>query len=694
MFLGLIALFVSALPLGATLLRCGEWLLGRRLRVALWERVLASLYGAGAFLFVLASIPLPIFTADLVEGSLGVGAVGLLVFWWRDRWSSPRYLLHHARYWPTIVVALGMLGLLSVEVAYGTFPPLPNAYDGSVQALYAHLLILHQTIPSTLAPYASAGVVYPQGTAVWLTLPTLLFGWPVALSPLLLTPLFLALSVPSAYCLGSRLERTGDLEPSRWGLLFAAGFGLLVSWPRFFVGGSYDFAFGLALFLVASGWVIQIGRKGSWSWPETIGVGVLLGSASALSVSIGETLALLLLASLLVYRRGWGRVRTWVARYVAAVAISVLFLARSFVLFGVWYSYPGHVLRSTGTPPYAATPPINGPLNYQGVIGLLDPFVPWKWRLSPIPVLSFELELLLAIGLVLVFLCHIGPLSRIFTPWLSAQLTTPLTLVLLVTFLATVGIIASQVHGLGLSFLTSLASVSEESFLLFVGFELFALIPLVAVTDYLWPPADAKTRPATTRLGREVGPTRGRRTAQTRRGEPSRRAGTVVAVVVLLAPLATGAGFTAIDGPSVVHNGIAPLANATTGDVEALEWAGAHLPSCSHVLVALGSAALFLPEFADVQLVFPMLPYSVNFSFHVAIQSLTQGVYNASVRAALLSLDITEVFATGASFTGYPQFNVSALKAATDFLQLFDSADAFIFEFLPGATLLDCSPSS
>ena len=692
-YLGLVTLFVSAVPLGATLLRCGEWLLGRRLTLALLERILASFYGAGSLLFVLASIPLPIFTAELVFGLLSVGAVALILFWWRERWASLRFLRRHLGNVPTLVVGLGTLGLLAFEVAYGTFPPLPNAFDGSVQTLYAQLLILHHTIPSTLAPYASAGVVYPQATAVWLALPSMLFGWPVAVSPLLLTPLFLALSVPSAYCLGARLERTEELRPSRCGLVFAGGFGLLVSWPRFFVGSSYDFAFGLALFLVASGWLLQLGRKIRWSWRETVGVGLLLGSASALSVTVGETLLLLLFASLLVYQLGWNRVRIWLPRYVTAVAISILFLARSLILFGVWYSYPGHVLRPTGAPPYAPTAPINGPLNFQGVVGLLDPFVSWKWKLSPIPALSFEIGVLLAVGLVLVFLRYLRPNAGVLARALPTRLTTPLVLTLLVTFLTTVVIIVSQVPGLGLSFLTSLTSVSEMSFLLFVAFELLALTPLVAAAEYLWPPEKPDAPPAADPKPAESSSSASRPVARTRtRGRP-RRGRTALAVAVLLVPLATGAGFTALDGPGVLHAGISPLANATTGDVEALEWAGAHLPSCSHVLVALGSAALFLPEFANVQLVYPMLPYSVNFSYHLVIQSLTQGFYNRSVRSALLSLDITEVFATGATFTGYPQFNVSALNSSSDFSELFASDDAFIFEFLPGATLLDCPAS-
>ncbi|MFZ1023788.1 MAG: hypothetical protein WAN87_06615, partial [Thermoplasmata archaeon] len=65
---GLVALFLLALPLGSLLVEAAERLIGRSLDFSVTERVLLSFYATGGFLFIVASIPLPLFTVGTVVG--------------------------------------------------------------------------------------------------------------------------------------------------------------------------------------------------------------------------------------------------------------------------------------------------------------------------------------------------------------------------------------------------------------------------------------------------------------------------------------------------------------------------------------------------------------------------------------------------------------------------------------------------
>jgi hypothetical protein len=165
-----------------------------------------------------------------------------------------------------------------------------------------------------------------------------------------------------------------------------------------------------------------------------------------------------------------------------------------------------------------------------------------------------------------------------------------------------------------------------------------------------------------------------------------------LAVAVLALPLAFGAGVTAVDVPSYLDTHMAEFTNATSADLAALDWAGAHLPACSRVLVAPGSAAQFLPLFATVNVVFPMVPASNNLSYSVAVSDLTNGTYTNTTRAALLLLGVTEVFVTGQASVSFLPFLSRGPAGSTDFSDLFDQGDAAIFLFGPGATEGHCLP--
>jgi hypothetical protein len=124
--------------------------------------------------------------------------------------------------------------------------------------------------------------------------------------------------------------------------------------------------------------------------------------------------------------------------------------------------------------------------------------------------------------------------------------------------------------------------------------------------------------------------------------------------------------------------------------VAGLEWAGRALPECARVLVAPGSAAEYLPEYAQVRVLFPAFPAVYNLSYDSAVTALVAGQYNGSIRGDLLALSVDAVFVTGRTTVQFPPFEPSAFEGSSDFSPVFLSGDAEIYAFLPGVSATGC----
>lgn len=688
-FLGVVFLFLAGVPLGLLLLRVLEHLRGRTFSLSGAERALAAPYLATALLFVAASLPAPLYGTWLVVGAWSVGSVAMAYLWIRERGASLRPAVRWILSGTGGAVLLLTAGLDALEVwATGTHP-FPNSYDGSFQTLYVHLLVSNHTLAWTLQPYAAMGVVYPQGAAVWMSFPVLVLGWSVQSAPIVLPPFFLGLSPLAAYCLGRRLGFLDSLRGERWGLAFAAFFALVASWPRLFIGGSYDFVFCLPLFLLALGWVRPFLETGLRSWADVVCFGGLLGAITSLSLSLGEALVLVLLAFAVVFREP-GTFRGWqtVARLATVLAIGVAFVVRSIAGIVAWYSYPAHVLSAVGSPPSVPIPGLPSP-TLETYVGNLYPFVPFKWKISPLPVMSVEIAVLLALGILLACVWGLAPRGRLRT-LLPGDLVLSAVTITLVWAAWTLLLVAGSGPASTASIFDSLASLYESSFLVFIGYELIALLPVILLLEWLTN-RNSVGRFRTQVEGTET-PTSPEPPTQKSKGRGSPPWAEVGVALLLATPFAIGAATTVTQVPSFLSGHLADYSNVTAADVAALEWVGANLPSCSVVVAAPGSAAMFLPLYATVHLDFPMMPLSVNGSYNLVVADLTSGTLNPSTEAALTYLGTTEVFVTGQTSVTYPPFDSQPLIDSSNFAEVFHAGDASIFTFLPIEGTSGCVP--
>jgi len=693
-YLGLCVLFVLLVPVGLVLVRLGERWLGRSVRLTWVEQVLLAFYLAGGLLYILGSVPAPLFGGYLVIGVLVVGVLGAAYL--RIALRVP-FLGRSTRVesdWELIVLAAGTLSLLAFELFPVWQHPLPNSWDGSAVSLWVNLTVSNHTLPWSLQPYTTAGVTYPQGQTIWMALPVVLWGWSDVSVPILVPPLFLALSLPAAYCWGRRLGGVDRRAGQTCGLVFAAFFALVASWPRLYVVGSYDFVMALPLVFLLLGGLRELVTPPSRPWGEVLLLGAGVGVLASLSLSSAEAVIVLLLGFVVIlHRTSWRPLLGWFVRLLVVVGIVAAFLVRSLVGTFVWFGYPSHVLAQTGSS-QQTPPPLWAPFGSGLLQQELDPFVPWKGRLSPFPAVSLVLQVLLVLAIVLagwVLLRAPPRLARLFPPrFLTTLLGTSAILFLLTALLVT-----SQLRGPWFTFLGAVTSFDETSYLLFIGLSALACAPLVAAAQFLSdrgtqgtgePPAPRIPKPRPVAI-----PSRHR--WATSRSDPRRAAWVNVAVIVgLLAPLTVGAVATALDGPAFLENSVANWSQVTAGDLTVLEWASVHLPSCSAVFVAPGSVGQFLPEYAEVHLVYQMTPSPWDRSYYVAFDNLSSGVYDAGTRLALVGLGVTEVFVSGATTPHYLPIDPGALENVTDFRELTQAGDASLFQFLAGNASASCAP--
>ena len=680
----LLLFLVLLLPLGLTLLEVGQRLLGLRVTFLPAEQLLLGFYLAGGFLYGIASLPVGLFTFPILLVALLAGFLGLFWLPQTRSWVRPRRpgdAKGSPSLWGTVLLLTGaFLFLLVFEGLVVGSAPLPNTFDGSVQATFVTLLLAHGHTPFTLQPFANFGVVYPQGTSTWFATGSLLWGWSPALDPVNLPPLFLALSVPAAYAWGRRLQGVGDARGRRAGLMFAMAFALLGTWPRFLVAGSYDFVAAVPLFLVLLGLLEPLLSEATPRWRGVVAYGGMLAILASLSVVAAELLVPMILV-LALLKNASTRVHwpSWTLASLVAGAIALCGVIPSLVGLTVWRAYPNHVLTATGG---MFVPPSPVPADPLGVFtGLADPFLfrPQDVWLSPFPLLKGELALLLAGGLVLVGLrllryppSWVDFLRRRTARHLAGALGVSLGALGLLTL--------SGPPSSPLSLLAGLSSGAEVSILLFLVYTAIATLPLVGVMEqWARPPPTLPERSLRVPLRRVPF-----------HGAP-RTTTLILGAALVAGSLGSGLVVTATSAPPYLGAITHDLANVTQGDLAALQWS-AGLPSCSRVFVAPGSAGEFLPAYATVQLVYPMNPAPLNGSYQRADSNLTEGVVTPPVLVDLGDLGITEVFVTGQSNVLYPSIPPGPLEASPAFQLLYHSEDAYVFEFLAGAEGSGCLP--
>lgn len=672
---GAAALFVDLLLLAVAAVAIGEpirSLLGRR---SSWlagvdpvERFVVDLYLGGALVYVVAAVPLGLFTPPVVAlaaalpwavrlylGPSPVAAARATLRAVGAALRTPSYL----------AVGLVSLTLLAVEVVAAAPVPTGNTYDSSLYSLYTSLLLLHHTLPTSLSPVDAVGLAFPQGPTAWFALGQQIFGFPGIRTSLLVTPLFYALAPPAGFALGRRWWGTPQA-----GAAVAVVLALLGPFPREIVAGSNDLVLSLPLVLLLAAFARVWSDGRAPGWGDALVFGGLAGYAATLNPVGPDWLFLVVLVTaLLASPRLGGAPLAWLSRFLASVAIGVAVVSPTIFVLIEGRSSPGFV-------PGGATPAAGAPFgtSLAQFVGGIDPFLfrPSDTWLSPFPVLRAELALLIVLGGVVLLL---GAYERLPT-------SRPFARFVLSAGLVAGGIIGAFVlarsHVPGFSDLVYLSSATETSVYLFVIYSVLAAVPLILLLERV-----GRVHPTV-----RTGP--GPRRAWSPDVDPS--IGAALAVVLALVVVLPGAGVTASSLSGQLQGVYEQYSNVTADDVAMLKFAAGAIPAGGRVLVAPGSAAEFLPVYdPNVILLYPMVSNfeNVNGSYDLLVQQLTNATLDTDGIAALWDLGVGYVLVTGPSSTLFPPFSPVPFELSVDDRTgasvVYHSGNDWIFQWGAGA---------
>lgn len=633
------------------------------------ERGLLDFYLGGALLYLVAAVPWGGFVAPVVDllplaAAVGLGALAVRAF--RRAGGSHELLASLAPLRRPVyaIVLLSALGLFLVELAVAMPVATGNTYDSSLLTLYTSLLLQNHTIPLSFAPYASTGLLYPQGTTVWLGWAQMLFGLPPARTALLVTPLFLGLAPLSGFVFGRRLFGT-----ERAGLAVA----LMIAWvgpgTRSIVFGSNDFVFAFPLVLLLAGQAVVWLRPPLVRSTDALAFGLLLGYSAAMNPVGAEWLIVALpIAALVARPRFGGHVRDWFRRWGILVGSALVAVVPSLYVLVLGRSSPGFVPGATAGLSGHPTG-----ISESQFFGALDPFLfgSSDTGISPLAALRLELAILIVVGLAVLFLvARDSALGSYLEPFrvFAAGMAASLVALLAVLWAASAGIAPAIAF-------SNLSSLSELSYWLFTLFGLVAAVPLALSLERFagWvgranPPPSPASPPV--RRARRSGP-------------PPSVARIVLPLAVALLMVVPGVVLTPTELPPFLAGQYHDFGNVTSADFDLFEYAADHLPSGARVLVAPGSAAEFLPGYCShIVLLYPMIPgwSTVNASYERLVRDLPNATLGPADVQALADLEVGYVVVTGNSTTLWPAFSPRPfLSDPAGYDPLFAEEDAYLF---------------
>ena len=631
------------------------------------ERLLLDFYLGGAAMFLAAALPIGGFVAPVIVGLPILGAAGLVLLGIRlgprGRTAVRAFLASVVR--PVALLALATALLLFVfELAVALPVATGNTYDASLLTTYVALLLQHHTIPLSFQPYATVGLLYPQGTTVWLGWAQSIFGLPPARTSLLVTPLFFGLAPLGAFVFGRRAFGT-----DRAALACAVFLAAVGSWTRVLVAGSTDFVFAFPLVLLLGGQAIGWLRSGVPRWPDALAFGLLAGYSAAMNPVGAEWLfPTMVLAALFATPRFGGAPWRWLARWAGALAAAFVALIPTVFVLVAGRNSPGFTPGAGAAPP-GATIGITTPQ----FLGSIDPYLfgPRDVWLSPVAALRLELAVLLTVGLgLLMLVSSSSALGRFLGPFRRFLLAAG------IVQLGLLGLLWSASFGFAVGVRwAAVSSAAELSIWLFTLYTLVGASVLVVLIEW----ATARVRPGTAPAAPPPAPPRPRRAALP--------AGTVTILLVLVI-IVPGVALTPAELPPVLSDLYSDFGNVSASDFALLAYAGAHLPAGARVLIAPGSAAGFLPGYApDLVLVYPLVPgYEwLNASYRTVVTQLTNATLNATGLAALTSLDVQYLIVTGNNTVLWRPFSPAPLLAdPSRFDLVWNEGDAYLFEQLGG----------
>jgi hypothetical protein len=311
----------------------------------LLQTLVLNVYLGGFLLYVIAIVPLHLFSATILYTITIVSAIVVFSFHWRKIITTIQKLSLHTRfsfsnnrssYELIIVASMFLLGLF-IQTSPFNHLLFGSVRDTAIHSLFTQVLIENKQVPMTEQPYSGAGIVYPQGHTAIIAFSTFILNYSPPQAVFYVTVLFNALTILGAYFLGKMLSGKGHL-----GLNLAFIFAFVASWPKYITWGSNALVIGFPLYFICLSFLLYL-AKVRFKTGEIFAIGILFGYLSVLHLELYQTLiaSLLVLWLYVLLKKEKGR---WIGlrNLIVVFCLSLLVLSPFLYRALAFYSYPFH----------------------------------------------------------------------------------------------------------------------------------------------------------------------------------------------------------------------------------------------------------------------------------------------------------------------------------------------------------------
>ncbi len=562
----------------------------------------------GLVLYIIAIMPFGLFSSATVWVALffSVSFIVAELLLKRPRFPEKWDALRCAAVLTIFLVTLCIRVIPISDLIFGSI------HDTSLHSLFVQLILENRQVPVTLQPYATEGIIYPQGFHPIVAYFVCISDCLVPSAVLYITILFGALSVLGAYYLGRALS-------PKWyfGVSLALVSAFVASYPKYITWGSNAFIASIPLYFVCLSFVPSLLKeKREFGVSEMVVIGTLFGYLGAVHLQPFETLIAsigLLWVFNIARRKQRAFSRIWII--LAVFLISLITVSPFLYRWLIWYPYPYHnigLAEDVEIPmnvwaSYALS-------NYQDTLRALLNGIHYFWNmLGPYIMLKVIYLIIASLGIIITIVKRKNDAFNNKIVQLSIVTIAGQMLILL----------------LAESFLFSV--FSPQPIMLYLSLDM--LIAVLAV----WLCRSVFLRLSKTAIMKtNLVQLRSSITKNSR-----------VLVAVLLAGMLVYSPFaygTIFCDPQEIRGAYGVWAITTTDDLELMLWMRDNLPQDSVILVNQFESGLFIPSVSHRKIIFPRTASFYSRSYQTLSTLLENGNLNATACSLMKYLNITHIF--------------------------------------------------
>lgn len=329
------------------------WRLGLRKFVGIFRNLavlqilVLDVYLGGFLLYIIAIIPLHLFSAYVLYAITLASTVIVLWFYRKELKSAAQHLRSHFKTFSfrnhllseTLLIILIFLFSLVIQTMALNGLIFGSIRDTSMHSLFVQVLLENKQVPMTLQPYLSEGIVYPQGFTPMVAYAALVSKYSPPEAVFYLTAFFNAFTILGAYFLGKTLSLS---KKGYLGLSLAFVFAFFACWPKYLTWGSNALVASFPLFFVCLS-LFPFLTKEKLNAGTILAVGFLFGYLAVLHLqayeaSIACLFVLWLYTAIRRDERVWSRLSSLALIFGLSLLILSPFLYRQLA----WYQYLNH----------------------------------------------------------------------------------------------------------------------------------------------------------------------------------------------------------------------------------------------------------------------------------------------------------------------------------------------------------------